>query len=153
MRGVSRWTGSWLGGPASAGLQNAPGARRGVRLGLPAEGPGSVATLIRRAGAFAIDALGSALVAGAFTAPTPPGNWSLLVFSITYAFFTAFFGQTPGMRLLRLRVIRLATGGTLGLLPAVIRTALLILLVPALISDADARGLHDKAAGAVVVNA
>ena len=107
---------------------------------------------MRRAAAFAVDALGSALVAGAFTAPTPPGNWSLLVFVIEYVFFTGLFGQTPGMRLLRLRVIRLATGGPLGPVPAVVRTGLLILLIPALISDADARGLHDKAAGAVVVN-
>ncbi len=124
-----------------------------MRLGLPPEGPGSVATLIRRSGAFAIDALGSALVASAFTAPTPPGNWSLLVFVIVYVFFTAFFGQTPGMRLLRLRVIRLRTGGPIGIVAAVVRTALLVLLIPALITDADARGLHDKAAGAVVANA
>ncbi len=124
-----------------------------MRLGLPADGPGSVATLIRRAGAFAVDAVGSALVAGAFTAPRPPGNWSLLVFVVEYVFFTALFGQTPGMRLLRIRVLQLRTGGPLGLVPAVIRTTLLVLLVPALITDADARGLHDKAAGAVVVNA
>ena len=123
-----------------------------MRLGLPAEGPGSVATLMRRAGAFAVDAVGSALVAGAFTAPVPPGNWSLLVFVISYVFFTAAFGQTPGMRLLRLRVIRLDTGGALGLVSAAVRTGLLVLLIPALIGDADARGLHDKAAGAVVVN-
>jgi uncharacterized RDD family membrane protein YckC len=125
---------------------------RGARLGLPAEGAGSVATLIRRAGAFAIDAVGSALVAGAFTAPAPPGNWSLLVFVISYVFFTAAFGQTPGMRVLRLRVIRLDSGGALGIVAAVVRTGLLVLLVPALISDSDARGWHDKAAGAVVVN-
>lgn len=150
---MARWTGSWLGGPASAGLQKAPQAARGVRLGLTADGPGSVATLMRRAGAFAVDALGSALVAGAFTAPAPPGNWSLLVFVIEYVFFTAFFAQTPGMRLLRLRVVRLDTGGPLGIIGAVVRTALLVLLIPALISDVDARGMHDRAAGSVVVNA
>ncbi len=108
---------------------------------------------MRRAGAFAVDAIGSALVAGAFTAPQAPRNWSLLVFVVSYIFFTAAFGQTPGMRLLRLRVVRLDTGGPLGIIPAVIRTALLVLLVPALISDSDARGLHDKAVRAVVVNA
>ena len=150
---MSRWTGSWLGGPASAGLQTGPAQPRGARLGLPADGPGSVATLIRRSAAFAVDAIGSALIAGLFTAPELPRNWSLLVFVVVYVVFTAAFGQTPGMRLLRLRVVRLDTGGPLGVPRAVVRTALLVLLVPALLSDRDSRGLHDKAAGAVVVNA
>ncbi len=150
---MSRWTGSWLAGPAAAGLGTDPDAPRGVRLGLPEAGPGSIATLARRAAAFAIDALGSALIAGAFTAPQAPRNWSLLVFSVVYVFFTARFGQTPGMRLLRIRVIRLDTHGPLGLLRALLRTALLVLLVPALITDRDRRGLHDKLAFAAVVDA
>jgi uncharacterized RDD family membrane protein YckC len=37
--------------------------------------------------------------------------------------------------------------------PAALRTALLMLLIPALISDRDGRGLHDRAAGTVVVRA
>ncbi|MCW2778727.1 MAG: transporter, partial [Frankiales bacterium] len=61
-------------------------------------------------------------------------------------------GQTPGMRLLGLRVRRL-DGSGLGLVPAALRTALLVLLVPAVISDRDGRGLHDRAAGTVVVQA
>jgi uncharacterized RDD family membrane protein YckC len=150
---VSKWTGSWPGGPDSAGLQGGPARPRGVRLGLPSEGTGSVATIGRRAAAFAVDSLGSALVAGAFTAPDLPRNWSLLVFCIEYVFFTAIFGQTPGMRLLRLRVIRLDTGRPLGVWRALVRTGLLVLLVPALITDRDRRGLHDKATGAVVVDA
>ena len=150
---MSKWTGSWLGGPGSAGLHGGPLPPRGVRLGRPAEGTGSVATMGRRAAAFAVDSLGSALVAGAFTAPALPRNWSLLVFCIEYVFFTAVFGQTPGMRLLGLRVIRLDTAGPLGMWRAVVRTGLLVLLVPALITDRDGRGLHDKTTGAAVVNA
>lgn len=149
---VSRWTGSWLGGPDSAGLYDGPAAPRGVRLGLPAEGAGSIATAGRRAVAFAVDSLGSALVAGAFTAPELPRNWSLLVFCIEYVFFGAFFGQTPGMRLLGLYVMQLGTGRPLGLWRALVRTGLLVLLVPALITDRDGRGLHDRAIGTVVVN-
>jgi len=149
---VARWTGSWLGGPDSAGVRSKPGTPRGVRLGLPADGVGSIATLGRRSGAFAIDALGSALVAGVFTAPDAPRNWSLAVLVVEYVIFTSFFGQTPGMRLCKLRVVRLGTGGPLGPVPAVVRTALLVLLAPALITDRDGRGLHDKAAQAAVVN-
>ncbi len=53
---------------------------RGASLGLPREGPGSLAGFGSRVGAFCVDALGSALVAGLFTAPQPPGNWSLAAF-------------------------------------------------------------------------
>jgi uncharacterized RDD family membrane protein YckC len=149
---VSRWTGSWLGGPDSAGLRTEPLAPRGVRLGLPADGAGSIATLGRRARAFAVDAIGSALVAGIFTRPNPPGDWSLLVFCLVYVGFIGAFGQSPGMRLMRLRVIRLPSGHPIGLIGAVVRTLLLVLLVPALITDRDGRGLHDKAAQAAVIN-
>ena len=150
---MARWTGSWLGGPDSAGLRTDPIGPRGVRLGLPADGAGSIASLARRSAAFAADAFGSALVAAAFTAPAAPRNWSLLVFIVEYLLFTSMFGQTPGMRLLRLRIIRLDTGRPLGLIRAVVRLTLLVLLAPALITDRDGRGLHDKAAAAAVVNA
>jgi uncharacterized RDD family membrane protein YckC len=57
------------------------------------------------------------------------------------------------MRLLGLRVVRLGAGGRLGLLRAILRFALLCLLIPAVITDRDGRGLHDKAAGTAVVRA
>jgi uncharacterized RDD family membrane protein YckC len=59
-------------------------------------------------------------------------------------------GSTPGKRLMGLRVVRL-DGGRLGPVAAVIRTVLLLLVVPALIWDRDTRGLHDKAAKSVQV--
>ncbi len=150
---VARWTQTWLSGPGSGGATTQPDGPRGARLGLPTEGAGSAASLGRRCGAFAIDALGSALVAGVFTAPAAPRNWSLLVFVLEYLVFTGLFGQTPGMRLCRLRVVRLDSGRPLGLWRALVRTLLLVALVPALISDRDGRGLHDKAVQSVVVAA
>ena len=42
-------------------------------------------------------------------------------------------------------------GARLALWRAVVRTALLILLVPALLVDADGRGLHDRLTGTAVV--
>ncbi len=50
-----------------------------------------------------------------------------------------------GMRLVRL------DGGWVGLWRPVLRTILLILVIPAVIWDADRRGLHDKLLGTVVV--
>jgi uncharacterized RDD family membrane protein YckC len=57
------------------------------------------------------------------------------------------------MRLVGIRVIRLDTGGPLGLWRAMVRAALLVAFIPALITNRDNRGLHDLAAGAVVVRA
>ena len=38
-----------------------------------------------------------------------------------------------------------------GLLSALVRTALLCLVVPAVVWDADGRGLHDRVAGTAIV--
>ena len=53
-------------------------------------------------------------------------------------------------RLLRLRVVRL-DGKPVGLWWALIRTLLLLAVVPPLIFDSDLRGLHDKAANTLVI--
>ncbi|MDQ4105493.1 MAG: RDD family protein, partial [Actinomycetota bacterium] len=123
----------------------------GASLGLPAEGPGSLASFSSRVGAFCIDAVGSALVAGLFTAPELPGNWALAAFAVITIGSLVVFGQTPGMQLVGLRLAHPRPGGRLAPWRAVVRTALLCLLVPALLVDADGRGLHDRAAGTMVL--
>lgn len=125
--------------------------RRGAALGLPAEGPGSLATFGSRVGAFLVDAIASALVAGLFTAPVLPGNWSLVAFGFITVATLVVFGQTPGMRLLGLRLAHPQAGQRLALWRAVVRTALLVLLVPALVVDTDGRGLHDRVTSTAVV--
>ncbi|WP_345770333.1 RDD family protein [Blastococcus saxobsidens] len=100
-----------------------------------------------------VDALLSAAIAWAFSAPELPGNLSLLVFFVLTAVSVAVFGQTPGHRLLGLRLAHPTPGARLAPWRAVVRTALLVLLVPALITDADGRGLHDRLTGTAVVNA
>ncbi len=54
------------------------------RTELPEDGPGSIAQAAPRLGAFLIDVVASALVAGLFTAPELPRNRSLLVFAVAY---------------------------------------------------------------------
>ena len=124
---------------------------RGASLGLPAEGPGSLAPFGTRVGAFLVDAVGSALVAGLFTAPDLPGNWSLLAFAVVTVGTLVVFGQTPGMRLLGLRLAHPEPGKRLAPWRGVVRTALLLLLVPALVVDANGRGLHDRLTDTAVV--
>lgn len=151
---VTRWTGSWLPGSPEQGSPDPPdGAVRypGQRLGLPAEGAGSVAGFGRRALAFVLDLLLSSLVAGAFTAPDLPRNWSVLAWALLTVVPTAAFGMTPGMTLFGLRVARLDGKAFVGVPRALVRTVLLFLVVPAVVTNTDRQGLHDRAVGVVVV--
>jgi uncharacterized RDD family membrane protein YckC len=127
------------------------GRARGAALGLPAEGPGSLAGFGQRAGAFLVDAVAAGLVAGLVTAPELPRNWSLLSFGLITVVFLLLTGQTPGMRLFGLRLAHPRPGRRLAPWRAVVRTALLMLLLPALVVDGDGRGLHDRLTDTAVV--
>jgi uncharacterized RDD family membrane protein YckC len=59
-------------------------------------------------------------------------------------------GCTIGQRLLGIRVVRLDGAGA-GPFRALIRTALLAVVIPAVIWDRDTRGFHDKIAGTVTI--
>jgi uncharacterized RDD family membrane protein YckC len=124
---------------------------RGAALGLPAEGPGSLASFGTRILAFFVDAFASAIVAGIFTAPHLPANWSLVAFAAITVVTLVAFGQTPGMRLFGLRLAHPQEGRRLASWRAVVRTALLMLLLPALLVDADGRGLHDRLTDTAVI--
>lgn len=146
--------GSWLGGVRSAGVDM---GYPGERLGLPQEGPGSVAPYGRRLVALFIDWILSVLVVAAIARLahyTPPkaNPWPLLAFGIQDWLFIALVGTTIGKRMLGLRVVRL-DGRPVGPLWALVRTVLLVVVVPALLWDRDYRGLHDRAANTVVVSA
>ena len=125
--------------------------RRGALLGLPAAGPGSLAGFGRRAVAYLVDAVAAALVAGLVTAPQAPRLWSLVSFGLITVVFLVLTGQTPGMRLLGLRLAHPRPGQRLAAWRAVVRTALLVLLLPALVVDSDGRGLHDRLTDTAVV--
>jgi uncharacterized RDD family membrane protein YckC len=154
---VARWTGTWLTGLGSAGVQL--GDRRpGERLGLPAQGPGAVAGLGSRVGAFLVDlvvsGLAGSLVNVVVASPTDAQRnlAGYAAFAVLYVVGLALTGQTIGMRLLGLRVRPLpADRPALGLVPALVRTLLLAAFLPAVVSDRNGRGLHDKAARTVVV--
>jgi len=90
-------------------------------------------------------------VASLFTAPELPRNWSLVAFLAEYVVFGAAFGQTPGMRLFGLRLIRVDRPARVGVPRILVRTSLLVLLVPALVWDADGRGLHERFSQTAVV--
>lgn len=120
----------------------------GERLGLPAEGPGSIARPGRRIAALAIDWACAVVVSIAFF--SYDSFATLAVFAIVQLLFLPTLGGSPGHRLLGMR-LQLVQGGWVGLWRPIVRTLLLVLVIPAVIWDADQRGLHDKAAGTVLL--
>jgi uncharacterized RDD family membrane protein YckC len=146
--------------PTSADNRNAPQRYRGERLGLPESGPGSLSTTGIRLGAFIVDALASSLVAALFVqaagggdgvAGHLPGSWSLIPLAVDYVAGVLFAGRTLGMYLFGLRVIRVDRELPVNPMQIVIRTALLFLLIPALVWDRDGRGLHDRLSTTAVI--
>jgi uncharacterized RDD family membrane protein YckC len=78
-----------------------------------------------------------------------PG-WTLVVFSVEVWLLTALTGFTLGKRVLGIRVARL-DGRPVGFGWALVRTILLITVIPPLVTDRDLRGLHDRAANTIVL--
>ncbi|MGH8866639.1 MAG: RDD family protein [Actinomycetes bacterium] len=153
-----RWIGSWLSGPRAAGVGQ-PDALgyAGERLGLPETGPGAAAPVGRRLGALLLDWVACvAIVRGLLDVDASTTLGVLAVpglLALEYLLLLPTTGFTLGMRITRVRVARVAGAdeGPPGLASVVVRTALLLLVIPAVVYDRDRRGLHDKAAGTVVL--
>lgn len=77
-------------------------------------------------------------------------DWTLLVFALEVWLLTAVSGLTVGKRLLGIKVIA-ANGDRPGLGWSLLRTLLLLCVIPPLLCDRDLRGLHDRAANTIVV--
>jgi len=141
-----RRAGSWLSGtpgPGSGDEDTYPGQR----FGLPEEGRGSVATIGRRLLALLIDWLLSMLIAYWLT---HSHFWTIAVFSVEVYVLTATTGFTVGKRLVGIRTVRVH-GGLVGFWWALVRTAILLTVVPPLLTDRDLRGMHDRAADTIVI--
>ena len=76
--------------------------------------------------------------------------WTLVVFAVQDYLLTALTGLTLGKRLTGIRVARL-DGRPVGLLWGLVRTVLLLTVIPPLVTDRDLRGLHDRAANTIVI--
>ncbi|CAL4859679.1 RDD family protein [Microbacterium sp. MM2322] len=131
----------------------------GERLGRPATGRGSIGRPGRRIGALFIDYAAATILATAFfgydqfALPEKAGATlfaPMIIFAVLQILFIPTIGGSPGHRILGMRV-ELAGGGWPGLWRPIIRTALLLVVLPAVIWDADQRGIHDKAAGTILV--
>jgi type II secretory pathway component PulL len=120
----------------------------GKRLGLPAAGPRSIGRLGRRIAALAVDWAAAVLISVAFF---QYDSWATLaIFAVAQVVFLLTVGGSVGHLLLGMRVVPTA-GGYLGWWRPLARTALLCLVIPAVIWDRDQRGMHDRLIGTVLV--
>lgn len=160
--------GSWLEGTPGDPSARAHGSSG---LGLPDDGPGSRAGLGRRVVALVVDwTLSLAVAARLFPDPTSPApgifaadpTGTLGVFALSTAVLVSTLGFTVGHRLVGIRVVRVrdlrdrpvgdgVAPRAPGLVAGVVRTLLLCLVIPAAVWDREGRGMHDAAAGTVLV--
>ncbi|OBA63661.1 hypothetical protein A5647_04500 [Mycobacterium sp. 1100029.7] len=126
----------------------------GEALGLPQTGPGSLAQLGRRLAALMVDWLiayglaALAMAAGAFSERVL-STAVLVIWLLLGIVAVRLFGFTPGQLALGLRVV--ALDDRLGLGRVVVRGVLVALVIPALFTDWDGRGIQDRLTNTAVV--
>ncbi|MDH6237038.1 RDD family protein [Cryobacterium sp. CG_9.6] len=128
----------------------APSLWPGERLGLPRSGPGSVGRPGRRLAGVAIDwslAVGVSVIFFDYSAVA-----NSVIFVLLQLIFIPTIGGSIGHRLVGLRVVPVL-GGWIGPWRAIVRSVLLVIVLPALVWDSDQRGFHDKVAGTVLLRA
>ena len=121
----------------------------GKRLGLPESGSGSLAKMGRRIVALSIDWALALLVSKAFFGSD--NTATLTFFMLEQWLLVATLGNSFGHLIAGIKVRKLE-GSYVGIVPALIRIGLILLVIPAVIWDTDNRGLHDKAAKTVLVS-
>jgi uncharacterized RDD family membrane protein YckC len=112
-------------------------------------------TYARRMGALALDWLACYAIVAAFSGgigQMSPNNslYVLALFFVQVWILTALQGATLGHRLFRMKVVRFEDGGAISARQAIIRTALLVLVVTAVTFDENGRGIHERLSGSVL---
>ena len=119
-------------------------------MSTPTPSAGTIAGFGSRLLAFLVDAVVCDLLA-LFSGRRPGdpvyGYIVLGAFLLIEFLFVGLAGQTPGMRVVGLAVVRASDGGRPALRWVLARTVLLAFVIPALLPDASGRPLHDRAAG------
>jgi len=155
---MARAIGSWLSGPGpdSGSPDEAPNDYPGQRLGLPQTGPRSLARMGRRIAALFVDwmiAYGLAALAMTFglVSMATLSTAVLIVWFVLGAVSLRLFGFTSGQFAVGLMVVPVDGRQHVGFGRALVRGVLIAVIIPALITDADLRGLQDKVTNTAVV--
>lgn len=77
---------------------------------------------------------------------------TLVIWMVQHLVLVATLGTTVGHRIVGLRVVREDNAPWVGVVRAFARTVLLAAVIPAVVWGPDGRGLHDRAAGTMIVN-
>ncbi len=128
----------------------------GESIGLPESGRGALASWRARIAALLVD-WGTSMIVAVFAfgvGVLRDGGWRawmiLAVFFVQKSLLTALAGGSFGQILARVAVVRL-DGGELGWWRAIVRTAMVCVVLPAVVIGAERRGLDDLVLGTVVV--
>ncbi|MPZ60876.1 MAG: RDD family protein [Propionibacteriales bacterium] len=128
----------------------------GQHLGLPESGAGSAAGWGRRVLALVVDWFLSMMAVGTFVGTEiwsggGAAQWAPLgVFAVQRWVLTTSLGGSAGQLICRIHVHSVAAVRVTAW-QVLLRTVLLCLVIPPLITNRDRRGMHDMAAGTVVV--
>jgi uncharacterized RDD family membrane protein YckC len=126
---------------------------------MPESGPGAAAGWGRRILALVIDWFMSLLVTAAITGHNPwaftstgqaTERYAILVMTAEIVILTSLIQGSAGQVVVRIAVRRVG-GGSLDPIRALVRTVLILLVIPAVIYNRDQRGLHDLVVDSVVV--
>jgi uncharacterized RDD family membrane protein YckC len=119
----------------------------------PEPGPGTVAGFGQRVLAFLIDGLLADVIAiivnGGYHRGARQSLSVAVAFLLIELVFVSVAGQTPGMRVVGIAVLRYDTRGRPAVRWVAVRTLLLATVLPALFTDGSGRAMHDRAAGTV----
>jgi hypothetical protein len=109
------------------------------------------ASYSRRLFALCLDWFAAYIVARLITQEVLiPGWLQLAIFFVEVAFFTALIGGSAGQVVVGIRIVDIDTGLKIGVLPTLMRTFLICLVVPPLLS-VHGRGLHDRAVRSLAI--
>lgn len=110
------------------------------------------ATYARRLFALCLDWFAALIIARLIAQDVLALDWLILIiFFIEVAFFTILIGGSAGQVVVGIRIVDIDTGMKIGFLAAVMRTFLLCLVVPPLLT-VHGRGLHDRAVRSVAIS-
>lgn len=102
----------------------------------------------RRIGAIFVDWIIANAIAALFFDMV---SWvPLVAFALMHWLLIGVLGTTLGKLLFRIQVVRVG-GANTGILKALIRTVLLLLVIPVVVIDEEGRGMHDRLAGTVEI--
>jgi len=116
-----------------------------------------VASWGARVAALAVDWFACLFASFVFASPAAvvsgDARWlPIVLLVVESAVLTATLGGSAGQLVLGVRVRRVDGGPSVDIARALLRSVLIALVLPAVVFDRDRRGLHDRAAGTVVIS-